>query len=120
MSEPVWVDTDRMGVVIPQIVELDQKAAAARSGLLEGLAPLSNAAGTDDAAAKAFYASHNATRDMVVSALSDFSKIANGMVTGVHTMVRGYEATEQGNTVPNFGGGDNPPPEHTPGGHVRP
>jgi hypothetical protein len=116
MSE-VWVDTDRMGTVIPQVDELDQQTKGARSGLLEGLGPLTWAAGTDDAAAKAFYASHNPTRDMVLSALDDFSKIAQGMVTGIHTMVRGYESTEENNTVPHFGG-DNPPAGS--GEHVKP
>lgn len=116
MSE-VWVDTDRMGTVIPQVDELDRRTRAVRSGLLEALGPLTYAAGTDDEAAKSFYASHNPTRDMVLSALDDFSKIAHGMVTGIHTMVRGYESTEENNTVPHFGGED--PPAGS-GGHGKP
>lgn len=116
MSE-VWVDTDRMGTVIPQVENLNERTKGARSGLIDQLAPLEYAAGTDDAAAKAFYASHNPTRDMVISALHDFSKIAEGMVTGIHTMVRGYESTEENNTVPRFGTDD---PQGKPGGHTKP
>lgn len=116
MSE-IWVDTDRMGTVIPQVDNLNQRTKGARSGLIDQLGPLEYAAGTDDAAARAFYESHNPTRDMVLKALGDFSTIAEGMVTGIHTMVRGYESTEENNTVPHFGG-ENPPAK--PGPHTKP
>ncbi|MEY9895448.1 hypothetical protein ABIA35_006345 [Catenulispora sp. MAP12-49] len=117
MSE-VWVDTDHMGTVIPQVEHLSDQTKGVHTGLVGQLAPLSNAAGTDDAAAKAFYESYNPTRDMVLGALLDFCTIADGMVTGIHTMVRGYESTEENNTVPHFGS-DNPPPDK-PGGHTKP
>lgn len=118
MSE-VWVDTDRMGTVIPQVEHLNDQTKGVHSALVGQLNPLMYAAGTDDAAAKAFYASHNPTRDMVLGALLDFCTIADGMVTGIHTMVRGYESTEENNTVPNFGG-DKPPAKSGPGDHGKP
>lgn len=116
MSE-VWVDTDRMGTVVPQAEHLGDQAKGVHSGLVDQLGPLTFAAGTDDAAARAFYASHNPTRDMVLGALLSFSTITEGMVTGIHTMVRGYESTEENNTVPNFGGDK---ANGGPGGHAKP
>jgi hypothetical protein len=108
----VWVDTDRMDVVVPQLDHLRELAASARSALVEALTPLDGAAGQDDAAAKSFYQSYNPQRDMVLGAIDDFTKITDNITTGIHTMVRGYTATEQNNTVPHFGGGDTPPPDH--------
>jgi hypothetical protein len=110
MADSVWVDTDRMSVVTPQVDDLARKTLAARSGLLEGLSRLYDAPGIDDAAALAFRASHDPISEMVVGAMHDFVEITNGVLLGIHTMVRGYTATEEGNTVPGFGG--HAPPDH--------
>ena len=99
MADQVWVDTDRMSVVGPQVDALARKTMAARSGLVEAVTRLADAAG-DDAAGQAFKASHDQVRDQVVGAMHDFAKITNSMLTGIGTMVRGYAQTEENNTVP--------------------
>ena len=102
MSDEVWVDTDRMGVVTPQVDELARKTLAARSGLLENLGRLYDAPG-DDAAGRAFREQHDPMSDMVVGAMHSFVEITHGVLSGIHTMIGGYTATEEGNTVPGFG-----------------
>ncbi|WP_194915202.1 hypothetical protein [Catenulispora rubra] len=99
MADQVWVDTDRMSVVSPQVEELARKTQGARSGLVEAVSRLADAAG-NDAAGQAFKASHDPVRDQVVGAMHDFVQITNGMLTGIGTMVRGYVQTEENNTVP--------------------
>jgi hypothetical protein len=102
MSDQIWVDTDRMGVVTPQVDALADKTGEVRTGLLENLDRLYDAAG-DDAAGRAFNDQHGPMSLMVVRAMGDFVDITHGVLTGIHTMVAGYTATEEGNTVPHFG-----------------
>lgn len=102
MSDEVWVDTDRMGVVTPQVDALAQKTGEVRLGLLSGLDRLYDAAG-DDAAGRAFNEQHGPMAHMVVGAMSDFVEITHGVLSGIHTMIAGYTATEERNTVPGFG-----------------
>jgi hypothetical protein len=101
MSDEVWVDTDRMSTVLPQVNVLAEKTHQTRDGLLARLGTLYDAPG-DDAAGRAFREQHDPMSHMVVGAMLDFVQITNGVVDGIHTMVRGYTATEEGNTVPHF------------------
>jgi hypothetical protein len=115
MGDEVWVDTTRMDIVLPQINLLATSTKGAHDGLLEALAPLIGAAGTDDAGAKTFYENYNPVRDQVTEALRSLYEVIGSMDTGVRTMIRGYTSTEENNTVHNFGGdngGDTPPPPH--------
>jgi hypothetical protein len=102
MADSVWVDTDRMGVVTPQVVELAQKTLAARTVLLEALGRLSEAPGVNDEAALAFRAAHDPISESAVGAMQDFVGVANGLLAGIRTVVHGYTATEEGNTVPTL------------------
>ena len=97
-----WVDTDRMGVVTPQVEELAQKTLDAQTFLLEALGRLCNAPGVDDEAALAFRAAHDPLSESAVGAMQDFIGIANNILAGIRTVVHDYTATEEGNTVPPF------------------
>lgn len=93
MADSAWVDTDRMGVVTPQVEELAQKTLAAQTFLLEALGRLCNAPGVDDEAALAFRAAHDPLSESTVGALQDFVGIANDMLAGIRTVVDDYTAT---------------------------
>ena len=98
MSEPVFVDTDRLSKISPQVDELMRRITAAHASLIAGTGPLSDAAG-DDAPGKVFNAAISESGGQIIDATGALGKVSGSVNLGINTMVHGYTSTEEDNTV---------------------
>ena len=111
MSDTVWVDTERLVRAVPGLTELSHDVAGVYSDLIAELNGLGRCWG-DDATGQAFERQYIAPRDELLMGMRDTRDVIDSTGQGILTMVKGYTATEEGNTVAVHGVTADP---HSPG-----
>ena len=100
MGDQVSVNTDRLGVAIPQVEQLSNRINEIYSTVNSTADDLGECwGGEDDPIGKSFAEGYLPARDQVNLGLSGTRDVLDSTATGIHTMVRGYVTTEENNTV---------------------
>ena len=100
MGDEISVDTDKLGLAIPQVDELAARMNAIRgtlNGTLQGLGECWG--GPDDSIGKSFQESYQPAYDQLDLGLVGTHDAFGSTVDRLGTTMHGYNATEDGNIV---------------------
>jgi hypothetical protein len=100
MGDQVSVNTDRLGVAIPQVQQLSNRINEIYTGVNDTADGLGECwGGDDDPIGRSFAEGYKPGRDQVNLGLSGTRDVVDSTATGIHTWERGLVQTEENNTI---------------------